>query len=112
MQVQGDLFESSPIIDCDKLIWVFLQTINEFNRLTDFDLLHVLKELIIDYADSIVRIKCTADKGILDGSDVFRTIFIPVYWYGHPNSGAQKIKYTFIYTIILHRRLFLPFKPQ
>ena len=35
--------------------------------MTDFDLLHVLKELIIDYADSIVRIKCTNYKGILDG---------------------------------------------
>ena len=35
--------------------------------MTDFDLLHVLKEHIIDYADSTVRIKCTTDKGILDG---------------------------------------------
>ena len=41
--------------------------IHEFNRLTDFDLLHVLKEHIIDYADTIVRIKCTTDKGLLHG---------------------------------------------
>ena len=43
------------------------QIIHEFNRLTDFELLHVLKEHIIDCADSIVGIKCTTDKGLLDG---------------------------------------------
>ena len=30
----------------------------------------------------------------------------PVYRHGHPNSGVKNMKYTFIYTVILHRRLF------
>ena len=36
---------------------------------------------------------------------VSRRILTPVYWHGHPYSGTQKIKYTFIYTILLHCRL-------
>ena len=31
-------------------------------------------------------------------SDVPKRIFIPVYWYGCPNYGTQKKKYTFIYS--------------
>ena len=42
--------------------------------------------------------------------DVSRRIFMLVYrWHGHPNSGAQEMKYTFIYTIILHHRLYFSF---
>ena len=33
-------------------------------------------------------------------SDISRRIFIPLYQYGCPNSGAQKRKYTFIYADI------------
>ena len=33
-------------------------------------------------------------------SDVPKRIFIPVYWYGCPNYGTQKKKYTFIYSDI------------
>ena len=40
-----------------------------------------------------------------DFSDVSRTIFIPLYRHAWPNSGAPKMKNTFIYTIILHHRL-------
>ena len=35
-----------------------------------------------------------------------RWIFIPVYWYWHPHSSAQKKKYTFLYTAIFCYRLF------
>ena len=38
-------------------------------------------------------------------SDIFRRIFILVYWYKHPNSGAQKEKYFFLYTNIFYYRL-------
>ena len=37
------------------------------------------------------------------------------YWYvamGDQILAPKKMKYTFIYTIILHRRLFVPFKPK
>ena len=43
--------------------------------------------------------------GSVLNSDGSRTIFILVYWLGLPNSGTKKMKYTFIYTIILHCRL-------
>ena len=42
---------------------------------------------------------------ICNVSDISRRIFIAVYWHGHPNSGTQKMNYTFIYFIILHHRL-------
>ena len=37
-------------------------------------------------------------------SDISRTIFISAYRHGCPNSSAPKIKYVFIYTIILDRK--------
>ena len=46
-------------------------------------------------------------------SDVSRRIFIAVYWHGCLNPGTQKMKYTFIYTIIFaSQAMFLPFKPK
>ena len=64
-----------------------------------------VSKLVLSWNHFVQSRKCMS-------SDVSRRIFIPVYPHGRPNSGAQKMKYTFIYTIILHRRLFLPFRSK
>ena len=50
----------------------------------------------------------------LNWSDVPQMIFILVYRYRHPNSCAQKRKYTFLHTDIFCHKLcvFLPFEPK
>ena len=40
--------------------------LDEFNKLTGYDVLEKFKEHMIDFAERIIRIKCTTDKGLLD----------------------------------------------
>ena len=42
------------------------QILDEFGRLTGYDVLQKFKEHMIDFSERIIKIKCTTDKGLLD----------------------------------------------
>ena len=75
---------------------------NEFRNYLDSTSSIFVKKQRLD-ASASTLLQCW--KKVHSISDVSRTIFIPVYQHGHPNSGTQITKYTFICTIILYRRL-------
>lgn len=77
------------------------QIIHEFNRLTDFDLLHVLKEYIVGYADSIVRIKCSTDRGSFDDFKARMTDT----WIGECKTCKYLVLIVFVVKLIINRYL-------